>query len=139
MTLGRDASGPIVLANVKGNFPALLWGREGRLIQSQQELELALTQLRWLGSGLVAAAHTCLLLPCMSKVNPGFITELGLAIQIEDPCGAIFRASRCFVVKDSREPPRFTSNRAILDSPQVTWTITTRGDASGDAESSCTA
>jgi hypothetical protein len=122
-TFTRGESGPLVLRTVKGNLPCLLWGHEGRLIQIQDQLELALTRLRWLGSGLVTAADTCLLLPHPARINTGFITELGLAIQVDDIFGRLFNAGRFSTVNGSAMRPFCLPGHTILLGENVTWDI----------------
>ena len=89
----RKAAGPFFLESVTGNLSNLLWGGGGLLIHDQTKFELALTQLHWLGADLVAPGDAHLLLPHISKANTGHISELGLAVRVEDRWGAVVPAA----------------------------------------------
>jgi hypothetical protein len=102
-----SSSKPPKLVSVEGNLPALLHGHEDRMIGSQDDLELALTRLRWLALPFVDPSEAYLILPGLHPENTGKIEKLGLALQLDDPKRSLFQASGFSTASGSRKMPLF--------------------------------
>ena len=84
-----------------------------------------MTKLRWLGSSIVEEEDICLLLPHTSIFNCGFISGLGLAIQIADPGKKFFHAYHNATSAWGSKPASLGSGRIVWRDTQVLWDIVT--------------
>jgi hypothetical protein len=87
----RAMDGVTRLHEIQANLPKLLFGHNGKLIRSQEQLGLALSRLRWVASHFVAPSDHSAILPGLGR--GGHITSIEIALQLWDLKKIILLAS----------------------------------------------
>jgi hypothetical protein len=92
------------VGSITANLPKLLWGHNGRCIQSEADYHLALTLFRRHVSRLVTPDSYLRILPGTGPGNRGYIGMVEIAVQVTDPNSRILLASHSSKYPKTRKP-----------------------------------
>jgi hypothetical protein len=98
------------LASIDANLPKLLFGHNGRLIQSQEFLVLALSRLRWIAAHFVSAHDQYAILP--GPDNSGHVVRMEIALQLWDYRKGMLLGSHLTNCRGFRKPPLIAADES---------------------------
>ncbi len=104
---------PTTLIGVTANFPALLFGHNGRLLTTQDDMTLAFTILRSMIDPLVYKDDTRLILPGLDEDNFSHISSIECPLQFQDPRSELLLASHLSACRNFRKTSQIFPGESV--------------------------